>query len=324
MNSNNENSAINSTAHAKDKAPGRTIGISVMSAMILFVAFWMNHQNIQPSDRELTAAAVIDRDLTGFRSDAWYLPDDDLLGFIEIPAGSFIMGSNPALDRMAYENERWSTTRRQGSVDLPSYYMGRYEVTVAQFQEFVSATQLATDSVALDEPGNHPVTGVSWPESLAYARWLEQQLRTSPQTPASLRELLDRGGRITLPSEAEWEKAARGTDGRVFPWGTAASTELANFNAAAVVAVGAIACAECAHGLSDMSGNVWELTRSPYQDYPYNPGDDADNLSEDALWVMRGGSFADTVNNVRTAVRGGVDPGVRNDTIGFRLVITTL
>ena len=71
-----------------------------------------------------------------------------------------------------------------------------------------------------------------------------------------------------------------------------------------------------------MSGNVWELTRSPLQDYPYNPNDDAENLTEDALWVMRGGSFADSVGNVRAAVRGGVDPSVRNNTIGFRVVIS--
>ena len=73
-----------------------------------------------------------------------------------------------------------------------------------------------------------------------------------------------------------------------------------------------------------MSGNLWELTRSPLQDYPYDPDDDAEDLSADALWVMRGGSYADAINNVRSAVRGGVDPGVRNATIGFRLVISRL
>jgi len=73
-----------------------------------------------------------------------------------------------------------------------------------------------------------------------------------------------------------------------------------------------------------MSGNVWELTRSPLQDYPYDAADDRNNLADDALWVMRGGSYADAINNVRAAVRGAVDPGVRSDSIGFRLVITTL
>ena len=71
-----------------------------------------------------------------------------------------------------------------------------------------------------------------------------------------------------------------------------------------------------------MSGNVWELTRSPYQPYPYSEIDDRDSLSEDALWVMRGGSFIDPESNIRAAIRGGVDPGVRNATIGFRVVIS--
>ena len=71
-----------------------------------------------------------------------------------------------------------------------------------------------------------------------------------------------------------------------------------------------------------MSGNVWELTRSPYQDYPYEESDDREGLAEDALWVMRGGSFGDQEQNIRTGIRGGVDPGVRQASIGFRLVIT--
>ena len=73
-----------------------------------------------------------------------------------------------------------------------------------------------------------------------------------------------------------------------------------------------------------MAGNVWEFTRSPLQDYPYDLADDVDDLAEDALYVMRGGSYAEAINNVRTAVRGAVDPGVRNGSIGFRVVISGL
>ena len=127
---------------------------------------------------------------------------------------------------------------------------------------------------------------------------------------------------MTLPSEAEWEKAARGTDGRIFPWGSQPTSDFANFNSGEIHAVGSKSCGECAYGLSDMSGNVWEFTRSPLQGYPYNPTDDSESLSEDALWVMRGGSFADNINNVRAAVRGAVDPGVRSNTIGFRVAIS--
>ena len=100
--------------------------------------------------------------------------------------------------------------------------------------------------------------------------------------------------------------------------------EFANYDSSIPLPVGSKPCDQCAFGLQDMSGNVWELTRSPLQAYPYTVDDDTANLAEDALWVMRGGSFADGVGNIRAAVRGGVDPGVRNNTIGFRLVITTL
>jgi formylglycine-generating enzyme required for sulfatase activity len=179
-------------------------------------------------------------------------------------------------------------------------------------------------SIGTNVSGNYPITGVTWPEALAYGRWLERRLRESPTIPPAIRQLLNNGGRVTLPSEAEWEKAARGTDGRVFTWGSQPQTDFSNFNGDSISPVGSLPCPGCAHGLSDMAGNVWELTRSPLQDYPYDPADDAADLAEDALYVMRGGSYADAMNNVRTAVRGAVDPGVRTGTIGFRVVISEL
>lgn len=308
---------------SQEQVPGRTIGIPVMCGMILFVAIWMSQQTIQSSEQQITSSAVIDNNLAGFRSDAWFLPDDDLLGFVKIPAGPFTMGSNPALDRLAYENERWSSARRQGSVELPDYYIGKFEVSVAQFDAFVQQAPLQANPLQADQIGNNPIANITWPEALAYTRWLEQQLKDSAQTPAEIKQFLELGAHVTLPSEAEWEKAARGSDGRIFPWGSQARPELANYEASSVVAVDSLPCGECAYSLVGMSGNVWELTRSPLQDYPYNPDDDADSLSEDALWVMRGGAYSDAINNLRAAVRGGVDPGVRNDTIGFRVAIST-
>ena len=234
------------------------------------------------------------------------------------------MGSNPALDRLAYENERWSSSRRQGSVELADFYIGKLEVTLAQFWAYAQERPTLADKIPEDEPGNTPITNITWPEALGYARWLQGKMESSPNTPEELRSYLASGARISLPSEAEWEKAARGTDGRLFPWGNTPSMEFANYGSSTLLPVGSKPCDQCAFGLQDMSGNVWELTRSPLQAYPYTADDDAANLAEDALWVMRGGSFADGVGNIRAAVRGGVDPGVRNNTIGFRLVITTL
>lgn len=261
-------------------------------------------------------------ELPGFRGDAWFLPDDELLGFVEIPAGPFVMGSDPAIDVLAFDNERWDARRAQGRVDLPAFYIGRYEVTVAQFRAFVEATGSWVDARALRAPPDHPVVFVSWPDTLAYCRWLETTLREWPRTPEELSRMLHAGWRIGLPSEAQWEKAARGADGRIYPWGNEARPDRANYRATRTTSVGSFDCAECPFGLSDMSGNVWELTRSLYQPYPYDPSDDREDLEADALWVMRGGHFGDPERNIRAALRGGVDPGARRPFIGFRAVIS--
>jgi formylglycine-generating enzyme required for sulfatase activity len=178
--------------------------------------------------------------------------------------------------------------------------------------------------VALAGPGEHPVASVSWPDALAYCRWLERTLKDAPEAPPRLQRLIRDGWRVTLPSEAEWEKAARGADGRIFPWGNAPRRDRANYDSRGTTPVGRFACAECPHGLSDASGNVWEWTRSPYQPYPYDPGDDRANLGADALWVIRGGHFGDSARNVRTAIRGAADPGARRAFIGFRAALTRL
>lgn len=264
---------------------------------------------------------AVDMEFEGFRADAWYLPDDPLLGFVPVPAGTFQMGSNPLIDPMAFENERWSEGRRQGVVDLPLYYISKFEVTGAQFRAFVEATEHTVDPMALAGEPNHPVTHVAWTDALAYGRWLQSQLQSDPATPAQLRELLDSGWIVTLPDEAQWEKAARGDDGRIYPWGNQPDRNRSNFDSSGTVPVGSLDCSDCSYGLSDMSGNVWEWTRSPYQPLPFDPTDDAETLGDDALWVMRGGSFNDAENNVRAAVRGAADPGARRAFIGFRMAI---
>jgi len=313
-----------SSAPAKPGVPGRTLGFTLMSLMILVAGFWLQSEGHRDSGANEAALSNPAGDLSGFNAEAWYLPDDDMLGFVEIPAGAFIMGSNPALDNMAYENERWSASRRQGSVELPAYLIGRYEVTVAQFNAYKQAVASNTSAGSDANPGNYPITNVTWTEALAYGRWLEQQMRASSSTPPAIRQMLDAGARITLPSEPEWEKAARGTDGRIFPWGSEPTSQYANFGGTELAAVGSKPCPPCSYGLADMSGNVWEFTRSPLQDYPYQTADDFDDLDSDPLWVMRGGAYSEQINNVRAALRGGVDPGVRSPTIGFRIVISTL
>ncbi len=315
-----------SGATAGAAASGRT-GFILLALIVVFVFSWLyRHNPAVPAENEPEAAAPQALvDLAGFRADAWLLPDEELLGFVEVPAGEFIMGSDPLRDPLAYENERWSAGRRQGNPRLPMFYIGKYEVTVAQFNTFARASA-GRVAVRVGEPG-HPVADVTWTQALSYGRWLEGQLRDSPLAPPPIHAALAAGWRITLPSEAEWEKAARGTDGRIFPWGSTANEGNANFGGGAARAVTEGACPQCSYGLADMAGNVWEMTRSPLRNYPFNPrpfdpNDDAVDSGDDALFVMRGGSAADAANNVRAAVRGAVEPGVRNPAIGFRLAIS--
>ena len=310
---------LKSSSRQDNKVPGRTVGFSVMTAIIGFVAIWMGIQG----DLLRDSSDKPNFENAEFLSAELGFPNDPLWGFIEIQAGDFTMGSNPVLDRLAYENERWSSRQRQGEVYLPSFYISQYETTIAQFSIYAEEIGLDLEQIELAGPPDFAVHNVTWSDAVGYARWLDSKLRASPYTPDRLKNMLEGGGRVTLPSEAEWEKAARGTDGRIFPWGSQPSSDFANFNTGAIHSVGSKSCNECAYGLSDMAGNVWEFTRSPLQDYPYDPEDDFENLSDDALWVMRGGSFADIINNVRVAVRGAVDPGVRSNTIGFRVAIST-
>jgi formylglycine-generating enzyme required for sulfatase activity len=232
------------------------------------------------------------------------------------------MGADRARDPLAFDNERWSPAQAEGSVDLPAFYIARREVTIGEFTTFARESRWSVDPRALQGPADHPVAFVSWTDALAYCRWLEASLKQASSTPPRLAQALKDGWRVTLPTEAQWEKAARGTDRRRYPWGDEPRRDRANFGAAATVPAGTHDCPECAHGLLDMAGNVWEWTRSPLQPYPYDERDDRSNLDADALWVMRGGGFADTPQLIRTTTRGAAEPGARRPFIGFRVVVS--
>ena len=99
------------------QAPGRAVGLSVMLSLVVFTAAFMSYQSLQFDEATSPASEA---------KENFALPGDPLWGFVSIPAGEFIMGSNPQRDRMAYENERWSSTQRQGRVALPEYFIGRF------------------------------------------------------------------------------------------------------------------------------------------------------------------------------------------------------
>jgi len=106
----------------REQVPDRAVGLIIMCLAIVFVAVWMALQSPQQIDSETTQlSSLAQAPITGFLANAWFLPDEQLLGFVQIPAGPFTMGSNPALDRLAYENERWSSSRRQGTVQIDDF-----------------------------------------------------------------------------------------------------------------------------------------------------------------------------------------------------------
>jgi formylglycine-generating enzyme required for sulfatase activity/energy-coupling factor transporter ATP-binding protein EcfA2 len=277
-----------------------------------------------------------------FDPEHWYLPDEPLLGFVKIPEGPFLMGSDPEHDQDAYEDEQ-----PQHEVTFPSYYIARYPVTVAQFQAFVEYSDYeGFDRDALRDPANRPVRWLNWYDARAYTEWLQEQLVTVGDEKIGRGDLsLEertfwqglRAGtlRVGLPSEAEWEKAARGGAGLVYPWGDRPDPERANY---AETGIGTTSAAGCfpngtsPYDLLDMSGNVWEWTRSlwgedrsePEYGYPYSFEDGREDLEvgRNVRRVLRGGAFYDHATFVRCAYRSGLPPSFRDDVIGFRVVVS--
>jgi formylglycine-generating enzyme required for sulfatase activity len=274
-----------------------------------------------------------------FAADAWYLPAEPLLGFIEVPAGPFIMGRDPAVEE---EVKAWEQPHE---VALPTYYMARYPVTVAQFRAFCDDSGYQPkDGDSLRDPDNRPVRWITWHEAQRYCAWLTETLRTWAGTPEPLATLLRSGAdgsppwRITLPSEAEWEKAARGASAgadtvRIYPWGNEPNPTAVNCAETGLITtsvVGAFPGGVSPYGCLDMAGNVWEWTRSlwgedyrkPDFGYPYNPRDGREKLeaSNAVLRVLRGGSYYERGGAVGCGARDWVNPDYSNGVVGFRIV----
>ena len=235
--------------------------------------------------------------------------------------------------------ERWFDDEQPAhTVSLDGFWIDKHEVTNAQFAVFlnekgnqeeggVTWLDLDSDYCLIEQSGgefrpksgyaDHPVVLVSWYGAKAYAEWV--------------------GGR--LPSEAEWEYAARGPEGYVYPWGDEFDGARLNFcdvNRAydwcatvyddgyeRTAPVGSFPDGASWCEALDMAGNVWEWTRSLYKDYPYDSGDGRENLDAgiDVPRVLRGGAFDSTAYFSRYAYRDlWLDPGLRGPANGFRLV----
>jgi formylglycine-generating enzyme required for sulfatase activity len=285
---------------------------------------------LPPVDRAQAGAALAVIGDPRFRADAWYLPDTPLLGLVEIPAGPFLMGSNKEHDVDAYDDEL-----PQHEVMLPRYFISCYPVTVAQFRAFAEASgDQPKDKASLRGVANHPVVHVSWHEAWRYCEWLTEQLCAWEGTPEPLASLLcPKGWRVLLPSEAEWEKAARGHEGRIYPWGKDPDPNRANYGDSEINTTSTTGCfpgGASPYGVHELSGSVWEWTRSLWGEYPYPIGGQEQSRREDVqapdvqARVLRGGAFYSRLRDVRCAVRLRNVPLSRVSTIGFRIVVVPL
>jgi formylglycine-generating enzyme required for sulfatase activity len=252
-----------------------------------------------------------------------YLPDDPMLGFVEIPKGSFIMGSDKKKDNDAYDYEF-----PQHPVELDTFYMSKYPVTVSQYKAYLQSIGKLENLHQYNRFGNHPVVYVKWFEALDYCKWLNDQLMNNKNIPKQLSDLIkSKKWSIILPSEAEWEKAARGKNGRIYPWGDKFDKDRLNYDDTNIGRPSPVGCFEkgaSLYQILEMSGNVFEWTRSKRADYPYEPNDvDREGLSDknDAR-VVRGGSWYSPAGLCRVAYRSGVTPGNRGVSIGFRLCLS--
>jgi formylglycine-generating enzyme required for sulfatase activity len=225
-----------------------------------------------------------------------------------VPAGPFTMGG----DKDAYNGGKTGTSQVQ--LALGAFEIGMYPLTVAEWACGVTAR-------AVPEPQKpswndvtwqkHPVVNISWVEVMAYCAWLAQVT----------------GQMWRLPTEAEWERAARGTDGRVYPWGNQWDNTRANTNnggPGTTTPVGAYVdrgdASPC--GAHDMAGNVWEWTSSIWRDnVPYDQIQCEDNSDVSSVRALRGGSWYNNPQVARAASRYRNNPSLRDDSVGARLLL---
>ena len=239
----------------------------------------------------------------------------DGMEMVYVPAGEFLMGSP--------EGEGSDDEHPQHTVYLDAFWIDKTEVTNTMYQKCVAAGACSPNhDIGADLGGpQQPVVGVSWHDANAYCQWADRR----------------------LPTEAEWEKTARGTDGRTYPWGNewdVASTRRLNFadkntnydwadksaddGFQRTAPVGSYSSGACPYGALDMAGNVWEWVVDWYDSnyYASSPTRNPAGPDSGQSRVLRGGSWYYGQNFVRSAYRYvGYSPGYRLGDIGFRCAV---
>jgi formylglycine-generating enzyme required for sulfatase activity len=237
--------------------------------------------------------------------------DKDAKAMCLISGGTFWMGCD--------EGPAKHHPKHQIQVD--PFYIDRHPVTNQEYKRFIDATDYAVphyDVPWCDTRGynwnpetrmfpagkaRHPVVLVTWEDALTYAAWAGKR----------------------LPTEAEWERAARGTDGRTWPWGNKACLKCSNTRKAHIGGTAPVdqftPAGDSPEGVSDMIGNVWEWTSSLFRPYPYDPHDGRENLNLDGWRVLRGGSWVNDLYMARCCVRLDGDFLFYNN-VGFRCAVS--
>ena len=215
---------------------------------------------------------------------------------VKIPAGEFLMGSGAG--------EGGPAERPQRKVGVSPYLIDKTEVSWGQYKKFSTATGTPLPETPLwGTPDDYPVTARTWDEAAAFCQWV--------------------GGR--LPTEAEWEKAARGTDGRRYSWGNEWDPDRCNTQDGGPhrpEGVGVFPGCLSPYGVLDMTGSLWEFCQDWFDEKFYETGPNRNPKGPDSgrLRVIRGGSWLNPSSCTRTSFRQGTDPNWRNVLHGFRCV----
>jgi formylglycine-generating enzyme required for sulfatase activity len=243
---------------------------------------------------------------------------------IHIPSGTFIMGSSEDQIQQVVETgvepERLRREFPQHLVQLSDYYIGKYPVTNREYQAFIMETGFQPpagwDEFRYPEDkGDHPVVNVSWESSMEYCKWLSEKT----------------GKEYRLLTEAEWEKAARGTNGRIYPWGNKFDKNRCNTTEGKIGDTSPVGQysprGDSPFGCADMSGNIWEWCADWFSETEYENriGMVAQNPRGPEVGeyrVLRGGSFILGQSEARCAARFRLKPYYWFD-FGFRVAMTT-
>ncbi len=256
--------------------------------------------------RKVTAANALSRIESGQFTSKFWKPPWGEPEWITIPAGEFWMGG---------ESRYYDSEKPNHRVFVPEFQIARVPITNAQYELFVADTKA-------EPPGhwrggknpqgkdNHPVVNVNWRDAQVYCRWLSEKI----------------GRMVQLPTEAEWEKAARGDkDRREYPWGDEWLELRCNSNELGLEAtspVGLFINGASPYNVLEMIGNVWEWCQSLYAPYPYRTDDEREELMGSGNRAVRGGSFATSRSRARCACRLNNHPDDRDYVIGFRVVVS--